>query len=70
MQDHLARKMCRLDGRFSDPAVTCRRLQYGKSPYQRISDPPASGVSKVSDDKQANGCKMQDNEERQALSLS
>lgn len=41
MQGHLARKTCRLDGRLSDPAITCRPLQYGKAPYQRISDPPA-----------------------------
>lgn len=41
MQDHLAREARRLDGRFSDPAVTGSRLQYGKAPYQRISDPPA-----------------------------
>lgn len=57
MQDHMARKMCRLDGRFTDAAVTGRRLQYGKAPYQRISDPPASGVSKVSRDERGAKCK-------------
>lgn len=41
MPDHLARKTYRLGGRFFDPSVTGRLLQYGKAPYQRISDPPA-----------------------------
>lgn len=41
MQDHLARKACRLGGHFSDAVVTVRPVQYGKASYQRISDPAA-----------------------------
>lgn len=41
MQGHLARKTHRLDAVFSDSAVIGRPLQYGKAPYQRISDPAA-----------------------------
>ncbi|KAI3367786.1 hypothetical protein L3Q82_026619 [Scortum barcoo] len=52
MQDHLAGKTSRLGGRFSDPLVTGRPLQYGKAPYQRISDPPALSY-KQGDDEQS-----------------
>lgn len=52
MWGHLARRMCRLDGRFSDPVIPGSPPQYGKALYQHMCDPPQlSPVSKVSRDK-------------------
>lgn len=39
MQGHLARRMCGLDGRFSDPVIPGSPLQYGKALYQHMRDP-------------------------------
>lgn len=61
MQDHLAMKTRRLDGRFSDPAVTGRPLQYGKARYQRICDPQAFSYKQGQQYK--TGSKMQGNQE-------
>lgn len=44
MLGHLARRMCRLDGRFSDPVIPGSPLQYGKALYQHMCDPPHSSL--------------------------
>lgn len=42
MQGHLARRMCGLDGRFSDPVIPGSPPQYGKALYQHMCDPPSA----------------------------
>lgn len=42
MLGHLARRMCGLDGRFSDPVIPGSPPQYGKALYQHMCDPPSS----------------------------